>query len=296
MIKNFENGFKREIRGNITPGKILPTLMAGILVGIEEIIFAISIGTLVFSGELLPYLPHGIGIALITAAVTMISISLLSSLKGVIGSLQDSPSVIIALLAATLVAGLTATTVEVKFATVLVIIATTSLLTGLFLLALGYFKLGGLVRFIPYPVIGGFLAGTGWLLVQGSIGVMADYSLTPSNIEALLKPDQLILWLPGMFFALVLFYFLRRINHYLIMPVIIIAAIIMFYFALLVTGISINEAIQNGLLLGDALREVNWQPLHFRSLMVADWSAILRQAGNIAVILMLSMIGLLINT
>jgi SulP family sulfate permease len=207
MIKIPESGFTRWISEGSNPGQILPTLMAGILVGIEEIIFAISIGSLIFSDELLPYLPHGIGIALVTSAVTMISISLLSSLKGVIGGLQDSTSVIIALIVATLVARLTATRPEVKLGTVVVIIAMTSLLTGLFLLALGYFKLGGLVRFIPYPVIGGFLAGIGWLLVQGSIGVMADYSLALSNIEALLKPNQLILWLPGVFFAFVLFFF-----------------------------------------------------------------------------------------
>jgi SulP family sulfate permease len=80
------------------------------------------------------------------------------------------------------------------------------------------------------------------------------------------------------------------------MPGVIIAAILLFYLVLLVTGTSMKEAIQNGLLLGDAISEVNWQPLHFRSLMAADWSAIFGQAGNITIILFLSMIGLLINT
>ena len=61
-----------------------------------------------------------------------------------------------------------------QFATVTLLIVSTTLLTGLLLLTLGYFKLGGIVRFLPYPVIGGFLAGSGWLLVQGGIGLMAD--------------------------------------------------------------------------------------------------------------------------
>lgn len=295
MNKILESRFRRWRGESLYPGRLLPNLMAGVLVGIEEIIFAISIGSLVFSGDLLPYLPYGIGIALVTAAVLMISISLLSSLKGVIGSLQDSPSVIIAVIVASLVAGLTATSAEVKLATVVVVIAITSFLTGLFLLGLGYFKLGGLVRFIPYPVIGGFLAGTGWLLTRGSIGVMADYSLTLSNIEVLLQPDQLIQWLPGVLFAFVLLISLHRISHYLIMPSILISAILVFYLGLLVTDTSLNEAIERGLLLGDTLREVNWQPLHFSSLLVANWSAILGQVGNIAIILILSVIGLLIK-
>ncbi len=28
-----------------------------------------------------------------------------------------------------------------------------------------------LIRFVPYPVVGGFLAGTGWLLFKGGIYV-----------------------------------------------------------------------------------------------------------------------------
>ena len=44
-------------------------------------------------------------------------------------------------------------------------ISLTTLLTGLVFWLLGHFRLGGLVRFLPYPVVGGFLAGTGWLFV-----------------------------------------------------------------------------------------------------------------------------------
>jgi SulP family sulfate permease len=295
MLKMPERGFISSLGDSLNLGRLLPSTMAGLLVGIGEIIFAISIGSLIFSGELLPVLPYGIGIALVTAGVTMISIALLSSIKGVVGSLQDSTSVILALIVASLVAGLTATSVEIKIATVVVIIAITSLLTGLSLLVLGYFKLGGLVRFIPYPVVGGFLAGTGWLLVQGSIGVMADYPLSLSNLDALTQPDQISLWLPGVIFAFVLFFCVHRYNHLMIMPSILIGAILLFYLLMLMTGTSVDEAIQHGFLLGDTLRELHWQPLHLRSLLVADWSAILGQMGNIAIILILSAIALLMN-
>jgi len=296
MIKMFENGILRGLIEGFVSQRLFPNLTAGILVGIEEIIFAISIGTLVFSGELLPYLPQGIGIALITAAILMISISLLSSIKSVIGSLQDSPSVIIAIIVASLAAGLSASNLELKFATVVVTIAITSLLTGIFFLVLGYFKLGGLVRFIPYPVIGGFLAGTGWLLVRGSFRTMADYPLTLPNLQVLVQADQIILWLPGVIFAFILFFGLHRSDSVLIMPIILTSAIIIFYLALFVTGISINDAIQRGLLLGDSLGQTGWQLIYFSSLSIASWPTILGQAGNIAIILILSVIGLLINT
>ena len=77
MVRKIKRGFRSWKGETINVGRMFPNIMAGILVGIEEIIFAISIGTLVFSGELSPYLPHGIGIALITILTYTIAIPLL---------------------------------------------------------------------------------------------------------------------------------------------------------------------------------------------------------------------------
>jgi len=275
--------------------RLLPGLTSGVLMGISEVMFALSLGSLIFSGELAPYLPYGIGIALFTAAVMMIATSLTSAVPGVIGSTQDSPSVILAVIAAGLVGTLPAAGTQDKLTTVLVAIAVTTLLTGAFFLALGFFKLGGLVRFIPYPVVGGFLAGTGWLLVQGSFGVMSDFSLTLANIPVLLRPDQLILWIPGVLLALALFFGLRRIHHLLAMPGILIGAIVVFYIVLLVTGTSIQTAIGRGLLLGLVSGQATWQPFALKDALSANWIAILGQGGNVATVLVLSVVSLLLN-
>jgi len=275
--------------------RLLPGLTSGALIGVSEVMFALSLGSLIFSGELAPYLPYGIGIALVTAAVMMIVTSLTSSVPGVMGSTQDSSSVILAVIAAGLVSTLSAAGAHDKLVTVLAAIASTTLLTGVFFLALGLFKLGGLVRFIPYPVVGGFLAGTGWLLVQGSFGVMAAFPLSLANVPALLRPDQLILWVPGVLFALVLFFGLRRIHHFLAMPGILLGVIVVFYLALLATGTSIQGAVNQGLLLGKASSDAIWQPLALTNLLDANWAAVLGQSGNIAIILVLSVISLLLN-
>jgi len=286
--------FLHWLRDEFQSERLLPGLSSGVLMGIKEIIFALSVGSLVFSGELAPYLSYGIGMALLTQAIMLIGISLSSSAPGVIGGLQDSPSVILAMIATVLI-GTLSTAGEDRLVTVLVAIAVTTLLTGIFFLALGLLKLGGLVRFIPYPVMGGFLAGTGWLLVQGSFSVMADFPLTLPNIPVLLQPDQLILWVPGVLFALALFFGLRRINHFLTTPGILIGAIILFYLALLVTGTSIQDAVNQGLLLGRVSGEATWQPLAPGNLLAANWAAILGQSGNIGIILILSVVSLLLN-
>lgn len=263
--------------------------------GVTEVIFALSVGSLIFSGDLAPYLRYGIGLALVTSTIMLVGISLGSSVPGVTGILQDSPSVILAVIAAALVAALPAARVEDKLATVLVAIAATALLTGLFFLLLGYFRLGGLVRFLPYPVVGGFLAGTGWLLVQGAFGVMAGAPLTLFNLPALLRTEALVLWLPGVLFALVLFLALRRIHHFLTMPLVLVATFVLFYLALWLTGTSIPGAIDQGLLLGEVSGQASWRPLLSAGLLDVDWAAIVGQGGNIAVVLILSVVGLLLN-
>ncbi len=274
---------------------LLPGLTAGVLIGATEVIFALSVGSLIFSGELAPYVAYGIGIALVTETIMLIGVALSSSVAGVVGIVQDSPSVILAAMAAALVATLPASSAEARLATVLVAIAVTALLTGVFLWALGTFRLGGLVRYLPYPVVGGFLAGTGWLLVRGSFGVMADYPLAMSNLAALAQPDQLLLWVPGVVLALVLLVSLRYVKNLLVMPGILVAALALFYLSLLATGTSVGEATSRGLLLGGASADAVWRPLAAMNLPAADWTAILGQGGNIAVILVLSVVGLLLN-
>jgi SulP family sulfate permease len=294
MAQRTNHRFLPWLQDEFRSERLLPGLTAGVLMGITEAIIALSLGSLIFSGELATYLPYGVGMALVTAAVMMIVTSLTSRVPGVIGSTQDTATVILAVIAAGL-AGSLSVGGQVELTTILVAIAVSALLTGIFFLALGFFKLGRLVRFTPYPVVGGFLAGTGWLLVQGSFDVLTGYSLTLANIPALFEPEQLLLWVPGLLFALALFFGLRRIHHFLAMPGVLLGSIALFYLALLLTGTSVGEATDSGLLLGKVVGEINWQPLALKSLLDADWAAILGQAGNIAILLMLSLVGFLLN-
>jgi SulP family sulfate permease len=295
MAQRTNRRFLHWLQDEFRSERLLPGLTSGLLMGITEAIIALSLGSLIFSGELAAYLPYGLGMALVTAAVMMIGTSLTSRVPGVIGTTQDTSTVILAVIAAALASSLSAAGGQVELATVLVAIAVSALLTGLFFLALGFFKLGRLVRFAPYPVVGGFLAGTGWLLVQGSFDVMAGSPLTLANIPALFQPGQLMLWVPGLLFALVLFFGLRRIQHFLAMPGILLGSIALFYLALLLTGTSVEGATDSGLLLGRVVGEITWQPLALKNLLDADWAAILGQAGNIAILLMLSVVGFLLN-
>ena len=296
MGNTVTSGLTAWLRAEFHSGRWIPSLTSGTLIGVKEVIFALSVGSLIFSGELAPFLPYGIGLALVTQIVVLVATSLGSSVPGVMGGLQDTTSVILAAMAASIFGSLAASGAEERLATILVGIAVTTLLTGAVLWALGFFRLGGLVRYIPYPVVGGFLAGTGWLLVVGSFSVMANGPLTLSGMQALLQPAQLVLWVPGVLLALVLLIGSRRAQHFLTIPAILVAAFVLFYLVLPALGLSIDEAANRGLLLGPAASaEVSWQPLTPANLILANWPAILGQGGTIAVVLMLSVVSLLLN-
>ena len=56
--------------------------------------------------------------------------------------------------------------------------------TGLLLCVLGFTRAGRAIRFVPYPVIGGFLGATGWVMVIGAIQVVTDHQPTLANLDA----------------------------------------------------------------------------------------------------------------
>jgi len=286
-----QSGLHNEFQSN----RILSNLTTGVLIGFTEIIFAVSLGSLVFSGDLAPHLPQGISIALASLAITTIFITLTSSVPGIVTGIQENPALIQVVILTGLLGTLTLSSESTRLSTSLAILTLTSFLSGLFFLLLGIFKLGGLVRYVPFPVVGGLLAGTGWLLVQASFDVMTGYPLNISNIPDLFELNQLIIWLPGLVLAFVLVHGLKRVDHIFTVPGIVIGAILLFYVILLVTGTSIDTAISRGLLLEEIPKSNTWQPIGMRDLVNADWKAILGQSGNIATILVMGVLSLLLN-
>ncbi|MFZ9509835.1 MAG: SulP family inorganic anion transporter [Burkholderiaceae bacterium] len=60
---------------------------------------------------------------------------------------------------------------EHRFATAAATLCISALVLGACWVLMGHLRLGSLVRLVPYPVIGGFLAAVGWLMFRGGVGV-----------------------------------------------------------------------------------------------------------------------------
>lgn len=285
-----------EIRQKLHLEQIVPSLSVGLIIGIIEVILAISFAALIFGGPLSPFLSKGIGITLAGAVLTGATVALLTSVPGIVSGNQDVPAAVMAVAAAAIAAAMPASASEdALYTTVAVTIGLTTIATGTFFYILARFRLGNLVRFLPYPVIGGFLAATGWVLLLGGISIMVDVTPTLDTVGWLLEPTQLLRWVPGILLAGTIIIVLRRTDHVMALPVTVFGSVGLFYIFAAFSGQPVAALMSGGWLLGPFPEESLWQPLAFSNLTSVHWPAIVDQIPHIATVVLMSTIALLLN-
>jgi sulfate permease, SulP family len=284
-----------ELKKELRPRLLVPSISVGLLASILTISTEISLAAFIFSGDLSQFLSGGVGAMLFGAFAMGVIVAFTTSLPGMIAIPQDTPAAVLALVGGGIALGMRGAPPQALYATVMAALALTSLLMAVIFLVLGRFHASGFVRYIPYPVVGGFLAGTGWLLAKGAFGVMLDMPLTLANLPQLFNAAKLVEWLPGTIFGILLLLVLRRFNHFLITPGALVLVTALFYAFLFVSHISIADASARGWLLGPFPGGGLYQPLTPALLQQVNWMAIAGQADKIATVLVLSVIALLLN-
>lgn len=285
LIQSLQSEFNRQ--------EMPRSIMAALLLFVIEAIMALSLTALVFKGPLSSALPYGIALSLVGQAILLTTINLVSSYPGSVATIQDSPVVILALAIPIAVAAMPLTANESQLiSTILVMIVGTSLLTGLAFLLVGAFNLGGLVRFLPYPVLGGFLAGTGWLLVQGGVGVMFNFEAGVNIFHA----GNLVFWAPGVVAGFVLFAAMRKWRSPLILVGGFLLTIAIFYVTVFAAGLSIDKLSAQGWLLGPFPTRAAWTfPLTTIRFSEVHWPAVLAGLPAVFPVVFIGMVGLLLN-
>lgn len=281
------------VREALHPRRLFPVLTVALISGLVVTTYQISYGTLIFSGDLSPYLSNGIGFCLMGVVLIASIEAILSGNPGMVAIPTVNSAVILATMAASLATGVERGAGDL-FPTVTATMTIAALLTGGAFLALGWFRMGNLIRFIPYPVIGGFLAGTGWLVLTGALKTMNGVALSVANAPQFLTPAAILRWLPGSLFGVFLLLITRRFRHYLITPAMISIAVLLFYGVLWLTGNSTREAIQSGLLFTPFPSGALWRPPPLTELSRVDWLAVAQQGGGIATLILISSITILL--
>ncbi|MGD1860137.1 MAG: SLC26A/SulP transporter family protein [Leptolyngbyaceae cyanobacterium] len=261
---------------------LIPNITAGLITGLLTLTYSMSYAALIFSGDLSSYLDVGIGSALIGTVFLGLIVALGSSLPFTIAGPDGNAAAILALIATTVAAQIPVTASNGAIAvTIWFAILSSTLLTGGFLWLMGRLRLGRFVRFIPYPVVGGFLAGVGLLLAQGAFKVMTDVSPTLQNLPTFFVSERLLLWLPGLILAIILKWTLGQFRHSLTLPAVLLGSTVILHVAIRLMGLTREVAIAQGWLLAP-FRNTNptqlWQTLSWQDV---QWSALMTQTGSL---------------
>ncbi|MGB0563562.1 MAG: SulP family inorganic anion transporter [Spirulinaceae cyanobacterium] len=279
----------------LQPEHLLSSLLAGLVTGVIGVIRGISYAALIFAGDLSGFLNVGVGLAIYSTAAISVVVALSSSLPGMIATPLAAPTAVLAVLAAAIASQLADAETIVLVSTVIAAIGLGSLLTGGFLWLLGRLQWGRAVSFVPYPVVGGFMAGTGLLLVRGGIQVMCDLPVTVANLPLLLTPDRLLHWSVGLVLGLALLLITKRWSQYWVLPGSIFGAIALFYGGLVLTQIPIAQARSAGWLLGPFPQGGLWRPLSWAQWQSIDWGVIGGQSGTLATLMFISLLSLVLT-
>jgi sulfate permease, SulP family len=275
---------------------ILSIMVSSLVTGLITVVLLVSFGTLVFANNLHAYVGRGIGFALFGGAVMGLFVALTSSYAGVISGPQGRTAAVLALIATAVARMMPENPLDEVFITIMVVLILTAVLTGVIFLIMGLLNLGEFIRFIPYPVVGGFIGGTGWLMLKGAFGLAVGESLSGLLWSGGLFEGMLLFrWLPVLVYAVFMLVVVRRLKHHLTLPALIGMAFALFYAALLVTGTSLSEARAHGWLLTPGAESQLWLPIMPSDVRLTAWPVVFTQIGAMGSVIFISAVSLLLN-
>ena len=167
MLKLPTNGYR--------PKSLAADVSLGIFDGLDNALWCYGFATVIFAGAMAPFLPLLITILLFGWALLGIYVAITSRKSLHVVSLDEQAIVILASISALLVGHMGEAAVSERgLSTMLAVMSLSSVAVALFFWLIGHYRLTRLLELMPYPVICGFMAGIGWLLLEAGVGVVID--------------------------------------------------------------------------------------------------------------------------
>ena len=283
-----------ELRLDLKSGKFLRAASFGWLMAAVLVIHCLALSTIVFSGPLAPFAVQGAGMMLFGGVVFCLVAGVASSYPGILACPQEVPATVLGTLGAAVAAGTAGAPGQAAFMTMAAMLVASGLLTGAFFLAVGRFRLAGLFRFIPYPVAGGFFAGTGWVLSLAALSVMSGTALDWQSLPRLFDASVVWKWVPGAAYGLVLAAVMRRRGNLAVMMGSVVLAGALYHLGLVLLDIPVDDATARGLLFPGMPDGGLWPAFGFGDLGQVDWGVVARQVPNLLTVTLVTLLCLLV--
>lgn len=259
--------------------------------------YASGFATLIFGGALAPHSGIAVLAAIVSSCVTISVMTWRSSFGFAMGGPDSNPSAILAVTVGAIAAEITRSAGGTESAallpTVLMFLFASASCCGVVLYLIGEQRWGRYVRYIPFPVVGGFLVGTGCLLVSGAWKMLVGASPTHTT-WALIAAVPSLAWSAALLVALTLFVLTRFVKHFLVIPAVIFSAALIFHVVLVASGINFVAARASGLLLSPLSLGVWSHPFSLAWGQVR-WDLIALHANDFVAMTMVVVVTILLN-
>ena len=276
---------------------MLPALTTVPITTLLTVITCVSYSAIIFSGPMSAHYAVGVGLAFVSAIVLTLVVSLSSSYPGSLAYAQAEPAVIIAVIVQGMATSLIdAAAPEQVLPTALMAISLSSLLCGLCFALLGWLRYGDVVRFVPLPVVGGFLAGVGYLLVKASLTATLGPALAAELPRSLMRADAVAHWLPGVGCGLSLWLLQAHRSSYLNLPVVVGALVTLFWLTAALSGATPRDLADSGWLYADLPADGLWSAgQHVARLDLVAWWLLPGRALEFLTLVIVTTIAMLLT-
>jgi SulP family sulfate permease len=218
-------------------------VVLGVFDGLDNALWCYAFATVIFAGALAPFLPLLVVILLCGWAMLGVYVALSSEKRVHIVSLDEQAVVILASIASLLVLHMgNAAATPSGLATMLAVMSLSSLGVAFFFWVVGHYRLTRLLELMPYPVICGFMAGIGWLLLEAGVGIAIDSPISEFR-DAIKTPgtaSRLLLFIAG---AIGLLVAVTRIKRAWALPVASLVLVVIFYGVVWIKGFSMQDLV-----------------------------------------------------
>src|SRR5579863_6037142 len=275
----------------------LKDILGGSAASVLTVTFGLSYALLIFGGPLSPYLSYGVAATFISSAMLAAVIAVGSSLRFAVAGPDSSTAAMTGILASSMMERIVAANPSAPvIGPILLTLALATVLTGIVLGCFGMTRMGRAIRYVPYPVVGGFLGATGCLILLGAVRVITGQRLqfaTLSQFEDFLTLSKLA---AACVMALILYLTWHRSRSSFGLPAILVGGVIAAHLLFWLTGVSLAEAQAAGWTFQSPPHADFMLPWSVDGLVNYPWHTLPELSGNLIAVIFVTASCTLFNT
>jgi SulP family sulfate permease len=191
----------------------------GTIAGLSSIVYAISHGALLFYENESNFLSMGMTVALTTALIFALGGCFFKEKTFVMGT---DTGVVAVMASSLMTVDILSMPGEIAQATILAIFFSFAMVATLVFYLVARFNLSSYVRYIPFSVMAGLLAATGWLICSAALTIISELTLSIVGLNDFIHNPIRPELLKGCLFAILILGLSKKISSAILMPLVII--------------------------------------------------------------------------